>query len=347
LRPLPRLGRYAPESTLVLPVRLRSRAAEPAIDVHAHLGRWLTGDGSWMERDVDALLRSMDGCNVRAIVNLDGRWERELDDNLERYDRRHPGRFATFCQANWELCRTDRFDALVADLERSIGRGAHGLKVWKDLGRTVRDGRGDLVMPDDDRLTPMWSAAARAGIPVLIHTADPVAFFRPIDRRNERLEELRRFPGSSWCQPELPSHQTLMDAFEKLVSSNPATQFIAAHAAGWTENLGWVEQLLDRNPNVSIDIAGRVADLGRQPRATAALIARHPDRVLFGSDVFPWRPAELAIYFRFLETADEHFAYTVGDPPPFGRWTISGLELDPATLAAVYAGNAQRLLPRL
>jgi hypothetical protein len=35
----------------------------------------------------------MDACNLRGIVNLDGRWGDELEANLHRYDRAHPGRF--------------------------------------------------------------------------------------------------------------------------------------------------------------------------------------------------------------------------------------------------------------
>ena len=35
-------------------------------------------------------------------------------------------------------------------------------------------------------------------MPVLIHTADPVAFFLPIDETNERWEELRRHPDWSF-----------------------------------------------------------------------------------------------------------------------------------------------------
>ena len=43
---------------------------------------------------------------------------------------------------------------------------------------------------DDPRFDPMWDTCGQLGIPVAIHTADPVAFFDPIDRNNERFEEL-------------------------------------------------------------------------------------------------------------------------------------------------------------
>ena len=222
--------------------------------------------------------------------------------------------------------------ALAEGLLRSLAQGAKGLKVWKDLGRSVRDGSGQLVLPGDSRLAPLWQCAAQARIPVLIHTGDPVAFFQPVTTRNERLEELRRYPRESWHRRGMPSHGMLMESLESLVATNPATTFIAAHLAGWSENLGAVDRLLDTYPNLHLDIAARVGDLGRQPRAAARLLTKHPDRILFGSDVFPLRVDELEIYFRFLETQDESFAYATQDPPPRGRWTISGLGLDAAVL---------------
>jgi len=59
------------------------------------------------------------------------------------------------------------------------------------------------------------------------------------------------------------------------------------------------------------------------------------------------RGTDRRTHFRFLETLDEHFAYDLADPPPQGRWAISGLGLPSDILSAVYAGNARRLIPGL
>ena len=82
------------------------------------------------------LLATMDEAGVEAIVNLDGLWGDELERNLDRYDRAHPGRFATFCHVDLRAIGRPGFDAeeLVASLRRSRDAGARGLKIWKDLG---------------------------------------------------------------------------------------------------------------------------------------------------------------------------------------------------------------------
>lgn len=343
-----RLRDYDPQPALRVAAHRVERAARLAVDAHNHLGRWLSDDGDWVVADVPRLLADMDAAGLGAIVNLDGRWGRELEANLERYDRRYPGRFVTFCHVEWGEAATPGFgERLAKSLRRSLSVGARGLKVWKDLGLSLTDDRGELLLPDDERLMPVWDVAAEAGVPVLIHTADPRAFFTPVDAANERLEELLANPGWSFAHLGGRHYERLLEALEALVAANPATTFIAAHVAGAAEDLDRVDRWLGAYPNLFVDTAARIAELGRQPRRARDLIVRHAERVLFGTDVFPPSLGEYAIHFRFLETEDEHFAYSLDGPPAQGRWRISGLGLPDDVLGPVYSGNARRLIPGL
>jgi predicted TIM-barrel fold metal-dependent hydrolase len=323
------------------------RAAVATIDVHNHLGRWLSDDGDWIIHDVHALVQLMDDHNVETIVNLDGMHGDELEANLARYDRAWPGRFVTFCQLDWSMLAEPEGQArLIEQLEHAAAIGARGVKVWKSLGLTFRDADGALILPDDARVIAVLHRAGELGLPVLIHVADPIAFFEPLDEHNERLDELMGQPD--WWfgdRDRHPSFDRLLDALSSLVLACPGTQFIGAHVGCAAEDLDRVEGLMDAAPNFAVDIAGRMAELGRQPRRMAALIARHPDRVLFGTDIYPATAEQFQLHFRFLETDDESFEYAPGEPiPPQGRWTVSGLALPAEHLAAVYAGNARRIL---
>ena len=320
----------------------------PIVDAHNHLGRWLTGD--WSVHDVDALLAAMDAWGVEAIVNLDGMWGEELDANLERYDREHPGRFATFAQWDRRWFELDAWEEIAAQMRDAFARGARGLKVWKDLGLHLRDGAGELVMPDDARLDRVWDEVAAAGVPVTIHVADPVAFFEPLDARNERVEELLANPD--WWfgdHDRFPLFAAILEALEALIARRSDVTWIGAHVLCNAEDVAWVGRMLDTYPNVHADVAARLAELGRVPRAARELIVRHPDRILFGTDAFPPDGEVFAVHRRFFETADEAFPY---DPDPDevpgqGRWAISGLDLPPEALQAVYGANARRLIPGL
>ncbi len=324
---------------------LTARPPSPLIDAHNHLGRWLTG--TWSVPDVGELVALMDQLGVEAIVNLDGMWGDELDANLDRYDRAYPGRFATFAQWDRALFARDGWAALGALIAGAFDRGARGLKVWKDLGLHLRDASGALVMPDDPRLDPVWDAVAASGRPVTIHVGDPAAFFEPLDDRNERLEEL--LENRDWWfgdRERFPAFDRILDALEALVARRSDVTWIGAHVLCAAEDLAFVDRMLSTYPNAFADVAARIAELGRVPRAARDLLERHPDRFVFGTDAFPPDRATYAVHRRFFETADEAFAYDA-DPdgaPSQGRWTISGLSLSGDALAGLYSANARRLI---
>jgi hypothetical protein len=340
-----------PRAQVVLARTPINRPHTAVIDVHNHVGRWLSHDGSLLGGSISELTTVMDSIGLASLVNLDGRWGDELHDNLHAYDRRAPERISTFCHLDWSLMRLGDADssevraALRDSLADSVRRGARGVKVWKDLGLSVRDGAGKLVLPDDPRVVDVLRAAGEWGLPVLIHSADPVAFFEPLDEHNERLDELTEFPDWWFGREGFPTFDELLAALHRLVAACPGTTFVAAHLGCHAEDLGAVGRALTRLPNLHIDTGGRLAEIGRQPRSFRRLVQAFPDRVLFGSDCFPLEPEIFDIWWRFLETDDENFDYAPGQGAPAqGNWRISGARLSPGLLAAVYHDNAARLL---
>jgi hypothetical protein len=302
-----------------------------------------------MAPDVDPLLSVMDAAGVELVVNLDGRWGGELDQNLDRYDRAHPRRFATFCHVDWNVlahddAATSLTDRLCQQLAASAAAGARGVKVWKDLGLWVRDASGRLVMPDDDRVVEVLRAAGELGLPVLIHTADPVAFFEPLTPDNERWDELQQHPDWWFGQPQYPTFLELMSRLDRLLARCPGTTFIGAHAGCWAEDLAFVGDMLERHRHWNIDIAGRIGELGRRPKMFRRLVENFTDRVLFGTDCFPPSVADYQRHRRFLETDDRAFDYSGEVSPPQGNWTIDGAALPAELLPALYTDNARRIL---
>lgn len=342
MRDLP-LRDFRPRAEVRLPEHHVSRPKFPVIDAHNHIGR----DGVFKPgaEDPAQLVARLDEMGVETMVDLDGGWGEALDRRLADYAGRYPGRFIHFARVDWTaaLAREDLGAFAAAQLRDGIERGARGLKVWKDLGLEFHDAHDRLVPVDDERLDPLWATAGELGVPVLIHVGDPAAFFRPLDATNERIEQLIKRPDWHFY-PGYPSLEAIIGQLERVVLRHPGTVFIGAHVGCYAEDLGRVRSLLDQAPNYHIDISARHAELGRQPRATRALIEAHPDRVLFGTDVTA-NPAMNRIYYRFLETEDEYFPYRP-DPDDYGtgRWRISGIGLPDDLLRAVYRDNARRVL---
>ena len=60
---------------------------------------------------------------------------------------------------------------------------------------------GNVVAVDDERLDLLWATGARLGLPIVVHVADPVAFFDALDEINERWEELAGHPDWHFWPP--------------------------------------------------------------------------------------------------------------------------------------------------
>lgn len=333
---------FEPRSELVVPEHHIARAKFPVVDAHNHVT--YPGFG-WEGRDMKEILDELDFLNVATVVNLSGETGDVLKRNIENLDLAFPGRFVTYCNIDFaDIGQPGWTERTKAQLEADIKAGARGLKVYKELGLVYRDQQGRLVMPDDPRLSDLWDVVGEAGIPVTIHAADPQAFFRPLDRFNERWDELHAMPDWLFYGSEFPGFEALIESLYHLIESHPKTNFITAHVGCYPENLGFVSKMMDRYPNFNTDISARIAELGRAPYSAREWFIKYADRILFGTD----HSARLAMYqvhFRFLETADEYFNYDPGSPMPTqGRWRIYGLYLPDEVLRKVYHDNAARLL---
>jgi predicted TIM-barrel fold metal-dependent hydrolase len=347
-----RLTEFRPRPSLRVPVHQVRLPRFPVVDAHNHLGTPFGGD--WSTRPPADLIATLDESGVEMIVDLDGGQGDALSAEIERWQAAYPNRVAVFAGLDYDAWAADPAfgDTEAARLRDSSARGARGLKVWKLLGLRARDPDGRLVAIDDPRLDPLWAVAAELELPVIIHIADPIAFFEPLDPANERWEELHAHPDWHFWPtrppgdpdaPGFPPFDELLAAFGRLVGRHPRTTFVGAHVGCAAEDLALVGRLLDEHPNLNVDIAARLGELGRQPYSTRAFFLRHADRILFGVDMAP-DPEIYRIHYRFLETSDESFDYGTEPVPGQGRWQIHGIGLPDDILRKVYRDNARRIL---
>jgi predicted TIM-barrel fold metal-dependent hydrolase len=354
---------YEPRSMLHVPETHVARAKYPVIDIHTHLswsaksekGVELAGERTFLMPPAE-LLPLMERKNIRALTNLTGGWDRGLEQAIAKYDRAHPGRFYTFTTPCYNRFKEPDYPKIQAQaIEDAHRAGARGLKILKTLGLYLRENitSGALVKIDDPRFDAMWDACGQLKMPVAIHVSDPLAFFTPTDRFNERYEELSHHPDWSFYGRDFPSNAELLAARNRVFAKHPNTQFLVLHVGNCAEDLASVSENLDRFSNMTVDIAARIGELGRQPRAARKVFEKYQDRILFGTDATPhgdefpqqvYNDKLYEIYFRFLETEDEYFDYAPAKVPPQGRWRIYGIGLPDSILGKVYNANAARLL---
>lgn len=329
---------YDPKSTLVVPGHPVTRSKYPFIDVHNHQFR----AAEQTEAEIAKIVADMDSLNMSVMVNLSGGSGEGLKKNLAALKGRYPKRFLDF--ANVDFSKIDEPDfgsKAAAQLEEDVKKnGAQGLKIYKNLGMNLKYKDGRRVHTDDPRLDPIWEKCAELGIPVLIHTGEPMAFWLPIDKYNERWLELKQFPSRRRSSAEFASFEETMAEQHNLFRKHPRTKFIDAHLGWFGNDLGRLGRLLDELPNVYTEIGAVLHELGRQPKFARDWFIKYQDRVMFGKDI--WAPEEYHTYFRVLETADEYFDYY---RKRHAFWKMYGLDLPDEVLRKLYYKNALKVIP--
>jgi predicted TIM-barrel fold metal-dependent hydrolase len=335
-----RCGRPAPAESLAI----------PRFDAHAHVH----------PADVARAMEIYRRQGVVGFANASGGTGRMLLASLEAA-RPHGGRVVVFANLDPRgMLYPGWVEREVMRLRWAKEQGARGLKIYKALGLGFRDPDGARVKVDDPRLDPIFEECGLLGLVVDIHTGDPRAFFEPLGPQNERFEELRANPGWSFHGPGFPTWEELFGEYERRVARHPGTRFIGIHFGNAPEQPGRVAQMLRRYPNLYVDTAARLGEIGRQPRETLRTIfLEHHDRILFGTD-FSLAGDEMmlgapdgtlptaadadrffALHWRFFETLDRPIPH----PTPIqGRWSVEAIGLPTEVLHDLYHRNAERLL---
>jgi len=327
---------YAPDSSLVVPHSDIQKARLPVIDVHSHSSM----NNIKTRADVEAWVRTMDDTGVeRSIVFTDSTGA-EFDRQADLFLKSYPARFQVWCALETtNLEATDYPERAVKELDRCYRNGARGVGELSDKGWGF-DGSPERHRPraqrlhlDDARLDPFWRKCAELKLPVNIHVADHPSCWRPLDAHQERSPDFQTF---SLYGKDVPSYEELLARRDKLLARHPATTFILCHLSNQGNDTAALGRLLDKYPNLYLDIAARDYEMGRQPRTAAQFLSRYQGRILFGTDMGNAK-AMYQGWWRLLESADEYIPGRTG-------WRYYGLALPEPLLRALYRDNALRLL---
>ena len=341
------------------------------IDAHTHV----------FPHYADLAVAVMDRCGIERVVTLE--WHDGFGDTLrehmELFDR-HPGRFVVFGNVDFGRIDEPRFAESAAEqMAADVDAGMRGIKVYKALGLEYRDDRGELWRVSDERLDPIWAKAGELGIPVLIHSADPPAFWEPVDEANFWNGVLYgEYAWWSYYRKGLPSRAELLAERNEVIRRHPNTTFICPHVGSKASCLDEAADDLDEMPNLHYDISARIPIMALSERRSAhsrEFLLRYHDRILFGTDTIYddtnvptgmqaqclYQPGEVPLGDadprpRYVQTTatfiQSHLDFLTTDEvqtdPPFKRTTrgysIVGLGLPQETCERILFSNVQRLV---
>lgn len=325
---------YEPTSTLVVQEHKLTQAKFPFVDVHNH-------QFMMPIQNLDKLVGEMDELNMKVMVNLSGFRGKYLQWALDNVNEKYSSRFILFLNIDFEELDDEGWpNNTLAIMEDAVKKGVKGLKVYKSLGLTDRDNNGQRIRVDDPRLDPIWSKCGELGIPVLIHTGEPSAFWSPKDKHNERWLELKQYPSRYKDPRTNPSFDSVMAEQHRMFRRHPETKFLNAHLGWYGNDLTRLSQLMDELPNMYTELGAVLAELGRQPVTAREWLIRYQDRVMMGKDTY--NKNEYHTYFRVLETSDEYFDYY---RKRHAHWKMYGLNLPDSVLKKIYYKNALNVIP--
>jgi predicted TIM-barrel fold metal-dependent hydrolase len=332
---------YRPRSIYKVPKTEVTKAKYPAIDVHFH-AEWVRSP-----QHLDEMVKLMDEAGVEKSVTFVRTGSPEKFSATSQLFSKYPDRFDLWCGFDLSGCDQPGFGPnAVKALEECHRRGALGVGEIGDKGTGIWSApKGSGLHLDDPRLDPLFDKCARLGMPINIHVSDPIWAYEPMDNTNDGL--MNCYTWRITTGPGVLGHDELIEGLERAVKKHPRTTFIACHIANLEYDLTRLGQMLDRNPNLYVDLGARFAEMSPIARFAAQFIQRYSDRVLYGTDMAYTRPMFRAT-FRILETLDEHFyewdpelQATTGS---FAyHWPLYGLGLPDDILKKVYGDNARKV----
>jgi hypothetical protein len=238
----------------------------------------------------------------------------------------------------------------------ALKAGAVGVKVWKNIGMSLKGADGQLIMIDDARFAPLFDDFARQGIPLLGHQGEPHNCWLPLEKMtvNNDREYFKAHPQYHMhLHPEMPSWEAQMAARDRMVAAHPGLRFIGVHLASLERDVDELAAFLDRFPQAVVDVAARIGQLQYQTQQDRERVRRffikYQDRILYGSDMAQapgqdgaalaqeaedvWR-----MHWRYFNTADSFKVSDLDQP-------VQGLALPRDVVDKLYRSNAERAFP--
>ncbi|MDD5697473.1 MAG: amidohydrolase family protein [Victivallaceae bacterium] len=312
------------------------------IDLHTHV----------FPQYADLAIKVMNRCSVETAGLL--AWHDGFGPGLRKYlelSERYPGRFVIFGNVDFSRINEPDFgEKAAAQLAADVKAGMSGLKIYKALGLEYRGKDNSFRRINDPGLYPIWETAGKLGIPVLIHTADPVYFWQPVNKFNFWNGVLYgEYAWWSYYRKHYPSLEELIAERDEVIALFPETQFICPHLGSLSHALIPAAEALDNFPNLYYDISARIPEMGKsevRSEYSREFIIKYQDRILFGTDMIYddlnvaagvqaqslYQPGEVALNgadpeASYIETSVDFFASHirflsgngVQEHPPFNR----------------------------
>ena len=240
---------------------------------------------------------------------------------------------------------------VISELERDLSKGGITVKVWKNIGMTVRDRTGRFIMIDDPGLDSVIDYIKGRGLPVTGHLGEPRNCWLPLDQMTVSSDSgyfARNPQYHMFLHPEYPSYEDQIKARDNMLAKNPDLTFIGCHLASLEWNVDSLAKRLDKFPNMAVDMSARICHLqyqsARDRKRVRAFCIKYQDRLLYGTDVCDSGEADPERFIKRMQETwlDDWKYFTSGDEMTSDKFrgSFTGLKLPKEVVDKIYYENA-------
>lgn len=240
---------------------------------------------------------------------------------------------------------------VISSLEKDLRQGGITVKIWKNIGMTVRDRSGKFIMADDPALDPVYEYIQGRGLPVTGHLGEPRNCWLPLDQMTVSSDSSYFAENPQYhmfLHPEYPSYEDQINARDNMLAKHPGLAFIGCHLGSLEWNVDSLAKRLDRFPNMAVDMSARICHLQYQSakdrKKVRDFCIKYQDRLLYGTDTGDsGRSDPEQFRKRMHETWLDDWKYFATDKEMTSdkfRGTFTGLKLPKEVINKIYNENA-------
>lgn len=320
------------------------------IDSHVHINTWNT---SFLDEAKEINFRFLNiAVNSADPATVHLRHETGYHLHTQRPEQLEV--IASFPLEGWNS--PDWTEKTIRYIDEARGRGARGIKIWKNIGMEFRDDSGQLVMVDAPQLRPVIDHIENRGLLLIGHLGEPKNCWLPLEQmtvNNDRSYFERHPEYHMFLHPEMPSYEDQITARDRMLAQHPKLKFIGAHFGSLEWSVNALRAFLDRFPLAWVDTAARMGQLQYQSNENReqvrSFMIKYQDRIVYGTDLGLATPTSPQGRFRAAVSRwKRDWSYLCTEKTikvPELDSPVKGLNLPAEVVQKIYSRNIKRLLP--
>ncbi|MBE6602515.1 MAG: hypothetical protein E7637_08475 [Ruminococcaceae bacterium] len=228
------------------------------------------------------------------------------------------------------------------DTEYYMRNGFEGIKLIR-AGKPNRHRQYGGHFWDDPIYADLFAYCEENAVPILLHNNDPLIHW---DLKNAPKRAIEQ----GWVYDETyPTQAEFFEHLENMLEKYPRLNLALAHMGFYADDLPHAAELLDRYPNLKLDVTPAILiyeQLSKTPAESEVFFRKYHDRLIFGTDADADQTGERKAYTNLKNRLTSAF-FGGGEPVEIEGRHVHPISLSDEMLEDIYYNNAMRFIGKI